>query len=287
MARGAELEEATRWPGLTGATAVEISVLIPCWHAERTIGGALDSIETQQGLPEPVVVEVVVVVDGRQEDRQAVCRWIESNGSGRRWAITLVYLRQNCGAGAARKAGYRHCSGAFLAFLDDDDVWHPRKLTLQWSWHQANPGRIASGHGYNTIPKGHEVSFRRLLIGGSELATPTLMIRRALWPYEPEPYRFGEDWLMLAIIAALQPIHVLPENLAWRSPKALPWKDDIYSLSRQRLKLRAGKIKSVVMLCQRDILSPIWIPALLGWNLLLTIRRLLLDLESCARPGDF
>ena len=60
--------EVTRWPGLT---AVEISVLIPCWHAELTIGGALDSVEAQQGLPEQVGVEVVVVVDGRQEDRQA------------------------------------------------------------------------------------------------------------------------------------------------------------------------------------------------------------------------
>lgn len=286
MARGAGLEEVTRWPGLTGATAVGISVLIPCWHAELTIEGALDSVEAQQDLPGHVGVEVVVVVDGRQQDRQAVIRWIESKGSGRRWAITLVCLTQNCGAGAARKAGYRHCSGPFLAFLDDDDVWHPQKLTLQWSWHQANPGRIASGHRYNIMPKGHAVSFRCLLIGGCALATPTLMIRRALWPYEPEPYRFGEDWLMLAMIAALQPIHVLTENLAWRSAKAAPWMDDIYSLSRQRLKLRAGKIKGIVMLCQRGALSPIWIPALLGWNLLLAIRRWLLDLKTCARPGE-
>ena len=61
MAKGVEV---TRWPGLMGATAVEISVLIPCWHAELTIGGALDSVEAQQGLPEHVGVEVVVVVDG-------------------------------------------------------------------------------------------------------------------------------------------------------------------------------------------------------------------------------
>lgn len=283
MARAAALEEVTRWPGLMGATVVEISVLIPCWHAELTIGGALDSVEAQQGLPEHVGVEVVVVVDGRQEDRQAVIRWIESKGSRRRWAITMVCLTQNCGAGGARKAGYRHCSGAFLAFLDDDDVWQPRKLALQWGWHQANPERIASGHGYNTIPKGNEVSFRRLLFGGYSLATPTLMIRRALWPYEPEPYRFGEDWLMLAMIASMQPIIVLPQNLAWRSLNAPPLLDDIYSLSRQRRKLRAGKIKRVVVLCQRGALNPIWLPPLLAWNLLLAVRRWLLDLRNYAR----
>jgi len=286
LARGAELEEVTRWPGLEGATAVGMSVLIPCWHAELTIGGALDSVEAQQGLPGHVDVEVVVVVDGRQDDRQAVIRWIESKGNARRWAITMVCLTQNCGAGAARQAGYRHCSGTFLAFLDDDDEWHPKKLALQWGWHQANPGQIASGHGYNIIFKGHAVSFRRLLIGRHTLATPTLMIRRALWPYEPEPYRFGEDTLMLAMIAMMQPIHVLSENLAWRSPKAPRLMDDSYSLSRQRLKLRAGKIKGIMILYQRGVLSPIWIPALLAWNLLLAIRRWLLDLKTCARPGD-
>jgi glycosyltransferase involved in cell wall biosynthesis len=273
----------TRWPGLMGATAVEISVLIPCWHAELTIGGALDSVEAQQGLPEHVGVEVVVVVDGRQEDRQAVYRWIESKGSGRRWAITMVCLTQNCGAGGARKAGYRHCSGAFLAFLDDDDVWHPRKLALQWGWHQANPERIASGHGYNTIPKGHEVSFTRLLIGGSELATPTLMIRRALWPYEPEPFRFGEDWLMLAMVAKMQPLGMLRYDLASRSATAPAPLADRYSLSRQRLKLRLGSIRAIGVLIRRGQLNLIWLPPLLAWNLLLAVRRWLLDRWVVAR----
>ena len=280
MAKGVEV---TRWPGLMGATAVEISVLIPCWHAELTIGGALDSVEAQQGLPEHVGVEVVVVVDGRQEDRQAVYRWIESKGSGRRWAITMVCLTQNCGAGGARKAGYRHCSGAFLAFLDDDDVWHPRKLALQWGWHQANPERIASGHGYNTIPKGHEVSFTRLLIGGSELATPTLMIRRALWPYEPEPFRFSEDWLMLAMVAKMQPLGMLRYDLASRSATAPAPLADRYSLSRQRLKLRLGSIRAIGVLIRRGQLNLIWLPPLLAWNLLLAVRRWLLDRWVVAR----
>ena len=274
--------ELTRWPGLK---AVEISVLIPCWHAELTIGGALDSVEAQQGLPDHVGVEVVVVVDGRQEDRQAVYRWIESKGSGRRWAITMVCLTQNCGAGGARKAGYRHCSGAFLAFLDDDDVWQPRKLSLQWGWHQANLERIASGHGYNTIPKGHEVSFTRLLIGGYRPHNSTVMIRRALWPYEPEPFRFSEDWLMLAMVAKIQPLAMLPYDLASRSAAAPAPLADRYSLSRQRLKLRLGSIRAIGVLIRRGELNLIWLPPLLAWNLLLAVRRWLLDCWVAARSG--
>jgi glycosyltransferase involved in cell wall biosynthesis len=284
MPEATELEEVTRWPGRSGATA-EISVLIPCWHGEETIGGALDGVEAQQGLPERVGVEIVVVVDGRQDDRDAVFRWIASRGSSRRWAITLVFLTPNRGAGRARKAGYRYCSGTFLALLDDDDVWHSQKLVLQWAWHQANPERMASGHGYGIPLSEHEVGFLRLLIGGYHLHNSTVMIRRSLWPYEPEPYRFSEDWLMLAMMARIQPINVLPYDLACRSAAAPAPMADMYSLTQQRRALRLGKIRAAGVLIRRGQLSLIWLPPLMVWSVLLALRRWLLDGWSAARSG--
>jgi glycosyltransferase involved in cell wall biosynthesis len=284
MSEETELEEVTRWSGRSGAKA-EISVLIPCWHGEETIGGALDGVEAQQGLPERVGVEIVVVVDGRQDDRDAVFRWIASRGSSRRWAITLVFLTPNRGAGRARKAGYRYCSGTFLALLDDDDVWHSQKLFLQWAWHQANPERMASGHGYGITRGEHEVGFQRLLIGGYHLHNSTVMIRRSLWPYEPEPYRFSEDWLMLAMMARIQPINVLPYDLACRSAAAPAPMADMYSLTQQRRALRLGKIRAAGVLIRRGQLSLIWLPPLMVWSVLLALRRWLLDGWSAARSG--
>jgi glycosyltransferase involved in cell wall biosynthesis len=193
------------WPGYSSGTP-EISVLIPCWHGEKTIAGCLDSVEAQIGLPLGVAVEIVVVADGRQQDAWAVEEWIHREGEARRLALTLVKLHENVGAGASRRSGYAYCRGRFLAFLDDDDVWHPRKLEVQWYWHQNNPERIASAHGYGAQTAERDRSFVRLIVGGCSLPTPTVMIRRSLWPYEPEPYRYGEDWLMLAMIARLQPI---------------------------------------------------------------------------------
>jgi glycosyltransferase involved in cell wall biosynthesis len=274
-ARG-RAQNVKHWPGCS-CEAPEISVLIPCWHGELTLAGSLDSVEAQSGLPPELGVEIVVVADGRQEDGRIVEEWIQQRGETRAFALTLVQLADNVGAGAARRIGYAFCRGRFLAFLDDDDVWHPRKLSVQWQWHQDNLERIASAHGYDEQTAGRDRSFVRLLVGGCSLPTPTVMIRRSLWPYEPEPYRYGEDWLTLAMIARHQPIMVLPSNLAWRSKLAPPIASDPYSLSRHRLKLRAGKLRALWILVRRGCLNPIWMPVLAVWSLVLAFRRCLLD----------
>jgi glycosyltransferase involved in cell wall biosynthesis len=264
------------WPGCSDEIP-EVSVLIPCWHGEQTIAGALDSVEAQTGLPQRFGIEMVVVADGRHEDSQAIEEWIQRCGKSRRSALTLVRLSVNVGAGAARRSGFACCRGRFLAFLDDDDIWHPDKLAFQWQWHQSNPDRIASAHGYGETTAEKDISFTRLLIGGCKLPTPTVMIRRSLWPFEPEPYRYGEDWLTMAMIAKIQPIKVINANLAWRSPMAPPFALDPYSLCRQRGKMRACQLRSIKLLVERRCLNSVWMPVLGLWSLALAFRRSLLD----------
>ena len=288
-----------RWLSLAWPDdAIEISVLIPCWHVDSTIAGALDSIAAQQGLPPRVHVEVILVVDGRSLDGSLIEQLIARRPMPFPFDLILITLSANLGAGMARRIGHAHSRGEFLAFLDDDDLWHPSKLALQWDWHQRYPEQICSGHGYR-IESGesidadgvgclaslpyescHGIRFigrNRLLIGGSIIHLSTLMIRCSLWSDRPEPLRFGEDWLMLTMIALIQPIVLLPGDFAWRSAQVPPILLDPFSLSRQRWYLRCGKMQAIWILHQRGKLSFLLACILLAWNLLLLPRRYLLD----------
>ena len=41
-----------------------------------------------------------------------------------------------------------------VAFLDDDDVWHPAKLSMQVRALRDHPEAIACGTGYTEVPTG-------------------------------------------------------------------------------------------------------------------------------------
>lgn len=109
-----------------------ISVVIPCYNAERYIGATLRSVLAQSLRP----AEVIVVDDGSSDGSADVVR---SGFPG----VTL--LRQpNQGVAAARNHGIEHAGGDWIAFVDADDIWLPGKLAAQWALLQAHPeARIA------------------------------------------------------------------------------------------------------------------------------------------------
>lgn len=107
-------------------TAPLVSVVVPIYNGARFLRQALDSIAAQDYRP----LETVVIDDGSTDASAAIAR----SDPGVR------YLSQaNQGVALARNAGIGASTGPFLAFLDQDDVWSPSKLSLQVGHLLAHP----------------------------------------------------------------------------------------------------------------------------------------------------
>jgi glycosyltransferase involved in cell wall biosynthesis len=89
---------------------VELSVIIPAFNRERTIGPTIESVRVCG-----VAAEIIVVDDGSKDRTVEVAR-----GYG-----VTVLEQPNGGPSPARNNGFRHSRGEIIAFLDSDDVWHP------------------------------------------------------------------------------------------------------------------------------------------------------------------
>ncbi|MBI4484654.1 MAG: glycosyltransferase family 2 protein [Acidobacteria bacterium] len=96
-----------------------VSVVIPNYNCARFLPETLESVFAQT-CPD---VEIIVVDDGSTDGSAALLE---------RYADRVRVIHQeNRGVSAARNRGIRESRGAFVAFLDADDLWQPEKLEKQ------------------------------------------------------------------------------------------------------------------------------------------------------------
>lgn len=96
-----------------------ISIVIPNYNGVLFVAEALESVLAQDYQNK----EVIVVDDGSSDGSLELLRTYEGK-------IRLIET-ENLGAAAARNAGLFAAKGELIAFLDSDDIWVARKLTLQ------------------------------------------------------------------------------------------------------------------------------------------------------------
>src|SRR6266853_2661971 len=97
-----------------------VSILIPAYNAEAWIGDTIRSCLAQT-WPH---VEVIVVDDGSRDATLEVARTFES-------ASVKVVTQPNSGAPVARNRAFELARGAFIQWLDADDLLHPDKIASQ------------------------------------------------------------------------------------------------------------------------------------------------------------
>jgi glycosyltransferase involved in cell wall biosynthesis len=102
-----------------------ISVVITSYNAANFIPGAVETVRNQTFR-----AHEIIVVDDQSTDHSV--QVAESLG------VRVVSVEHG-GAAKARNAGIAESSGDWVATLDVDDIWHPRKLELQAAAILADP----------------------------------------------------------------------------------------------------------------------------------------------------
>ncbi len=176
----------------------EVSVIIPTRNRAPLLARALDSVFSQEGLGEQFDLEVIVVDDGSTDSTATVV--------GEYAQARCLRLSTSRGASAARNAGIEASRGAYICFLDDDDVWLPGRLKLQIPIleRHAEAGAVYSQVFHTLTGTAYPQSSRAVsgwifdtLLSGNLFAVHSVLIRREALErtgYFDETLSTYEDW---------------------------------------------------------------------------------------------
>lgn len=197
-----------------------VSVVIPTRNRSQLLGLALASVLEQRD----VHLEVIVIDEGSTDNTGVMVRSLTDP------RVRLIRHDVARGKSAARNRGIAEAAGEWIAFLDDDDLWAPDKLSRQLQAVNANDRRWAYTGAVN-ITTDHRI------IGGAPPQPPddvaralprvnlvpggcssVLVSKRALPPEGFDPrYRLCEDWdLWIRLARATPPACVAEPLVAYR-----------------------------------------------------------------------
>jgi glycosyltransferase involved in cell wall biosynthesis len=109
----------------------EVSVIVAVYNCEAYIEDCISSVAGQTAGD----LEIVVADDGSTDGTPAVLERLAQLD-----ARIRVYSRPNSGyAGVARNLGVSHARGRYIAFLDADDLYHPKRIEKALSVFQKYP----------------------------------------------------------------------------------------------------------------------------------------------------
>ena len=108
---------------------VDVTVIIPTHNRRRLLARTLQSVLAQRDVD----LEVVVVDDGGSDDTESLVGSLDDA------RVRFVRHPQSRGVSAARNSGIAQATAAWLAFVDDDDLWAPGKLRSQLDALAADP----------------------------------------------------------------------------------------------------------------------------------------------------
>lgn len=119
-----------------------VSIIMPTYNCGRFISESIESV-----LAQTVTDWDLWIVDDCSTDNTAgiVQKYTQEHPN-----IFYFCMDRNGGPAAARNVGLRQAQGRYIAFLDSDDLWKPKKLEKQIAFMEQN-GVFFSATGYEQM----------------------------------------------------------------------------------------------------------------------------------------
>lgn len=117
-----------------------VSVIVPCYNAEPFIAETLASVYAQAGMH----FEVIVVDDGSTDESAQIVR--------ERFPAARLIQTPNRGPSHARNTGTREARGAYIQYLDADDMLAPGKVQRQVEALANSGADVAYGDWQRLVP---------------------------------------------------------------------------------------------------------------------------------------
>lgn len=210
----------------------DVSVVIPCYNGDAFIAQTIASVLAQTDPPR----EVIVIDDGSTDDSARVIGSCAHSAHGP--SRVRLIQQPNRGESKARNVGIETSSGAWVAFLDADDLWVPQKLARQLDLIARLPPEETAGVHTRVFnfdndldDRGREETERTLddpsvedLMRHHHVTPSTLLVRRGVLLERgirfDESVRHSEDMLFAADLRLAGRLRLVDEPLAGKRAHA-------------------------------------------------------------------
>ena len=187
-----------------------ISVVIPTFNRPSFIERACNTVINQSYKN----TEIIIVDDA------STTSYVDTSEKLAFKNVVYIKRKKNGGGSAARNTGIEAAQGEYIAFLDDDDEWFPKKLERQLS--SLNDNCKASHCGYITktkkitrIEQYHEITLKELSENNKLASTSGLLCDKKILakaPFDASLHR-AQDWDIYLRIAQLTNFSYVREAL--------------------------------------------------------------------------
>lgn len=195
-----------------------VTVVIPTHNRAHLLPRAVKSVLEQTYRS----FELIIVDDASTDSTRQI---VEGISDGR---IHYACHEENRGGPAARNTGISRAKGAYVALLDDDDEWMPRKLEEQVQMFSRVTKRVgliysglevrsSQGRVIDTIMPELRGNLRIRLLEGTTIGSPTPLIRTECFTKVglfDETLKSCQDWDMWKRISEQYEFDFVPDILA-------------------------------------------------------------------------